>query len=69
MLRSTRRPDPCRPIVARSQIAANKAIAGRSVGALAVPKLIAVFGVTKPITAKATASSFRARASRFPFAS
>ena len=65
MLRSTRRPTQCKPIAAQSQIATKKAVAGCNVGALAMPKLIAVIGVTKPITAKATATLFNAVASGF----
>ncbi|WP_331299139.1 hypothetical protein [Methylobacterium oryzae] len=63
MLRSTRLPIQCKPIAAQSQIAAKKAVAGRRTGAFAIPKLMAVIGVTKPITANATAMLFSAVAS------
>lgn len=65
MLRSTRLPIACKPMPAESQIAAKNAVAGRKVGALAIPKLIAVIGVTNPITTKATAMLFSAVASSF----
>ncbi|MCJ2062585.1 hypothetical protein MKK63_07680 [Methylobacterium sp. J-088] len=65
MLRSTRLPTQCKLIAAQSQIATKKAVAQRNVDALAIPKLIAVIGMTKPITAKATATLFAAIASSF----
>ncbi|MCJ2133918.1 hypothetical protein MKK69_07510 [Methylobacterium sp. J-026] len=65
MLRSTRRPIQCNPIAAQSQITTKKAVADCNAGALAIPKLIAVIGVTKPITANATATLFTAVASSF----
>ncbi|MDE3745017.1 hypothetical protein [Methylobacterium radiotolerans] len=55
MLRSTRLPARGRGIAAQGQIAAKKVVAGRRAGASAIPKLRAVIGVTKPITADATA--------------
>ncbi|MBE7196608.1 MAG: hypothetical protein INR70_02225 [Parafilimonas terrae] len=50
---------------AQSQTAAKKTVVGRKTGAVAMPRLMAVIGVTTPMTTSATAMVFTAVASSF----